>query len=302
MKKAFTLVELLVVIGIIAVLMAILVASLSGSTDSANATKCLANMRSLAIGCQAVALSTEHYPSAGSHQQLGEVTFSAGSAQQQASQHRGWIAWNTVAASGAYISPYANDRDAREMCLTNGTLWTAVNQNRSAYVCPMHRKAADKKLKGALPEGPAWSYVMNAYFDWDAKGRPYWNDHRGRWAKDFKRADRILLFAELPFLAISGVQNPTFSQGPALDNDPVLQYDGNGGSGKEIIGFNHRLGKRETYAHVCFADGHTAKFLLPKNPSQSNLRDLTKWLCNPKDSSGKYFDVTFANDTYQKVQ
>ena len=51
-KRAFTLVELLVVVGIIAILIAILMPALKRARDQANRIACQNNVRQLLIGCQ----------------------------------------------------------------------------------------------------------------------------------------------------------------------------------------------------------------------------------------------------------
>ena len=51
-RRAFTLVELLVVIGIIAVLVAILMPALTRARDQANRIQCMNNVRQLLVGCQ----------------------------------------------------------------------------------------------------------------------------------------------------------------------------------------------------------------------------------------------------------
>ena len=66
MKKGFTLVELLVVIGILGILSAVLIGSFAGGTESARAVKCLTNMRNLATACQTYGMSYGFYPLAGS--------------------------------------------------------------------------------------------------------------------------------------------------------------------------------------------------------------------------------------------
>ena len=66
MKKAFTLIELIVVVGILVVLVGTLVAALSGGTDAARAARCLTNLKNLATACNSYAMAHQVYPLAGS--------------------------------------------------------------------------------------------------------------------------------------------------------------------------------------------------------------------------------------------
>ena len=284
MKKAFTLIELIIVIGIIAILSATLIVSLSGSSDSAKAAKCLANMHALAMGVQGRAV-------AGSNALLaGSITKYTSARMDNTTTLHGWIGWNGT----SYISPYSEDDDAREKTLKNGSIWSYVSGNKDVYFCPLHRKAAEDASVG-LKYGPLWSYAMNAKFGWMNQTDPYSYKYCGRDFVSLADKNKILLFAELPFTKNAIVSKPDFNSGASKANDPILQYSGNGGD--ELIGFNHKLGKREMYGHVCFADGHTEKFQLPRNATEQNIKELTKWLCDPSSSN----DIVLENGKYQQL-
>lgn len=296
MKKGFTLIELLVVIGILGILMAVTAAVMSGGTQSALNVKCETNMRNLAAACQTYAMSTGFYPLAGSVEKMYiDTSRGVRNIQHLYTERPGWLSWysngsykdNTtshIANMGWWTSAYEQDNDTREYCYTNGALWKYVSSNREIFRCPLHVN----KFKN---EPPAWSYVMNSYFGWDnsqgerAKDSAYLGQEYGR----LKRADRRLLFAEIPFMGYERDANTTQSAGK--ENDCTLQYrDSDGG---EVIGFNHKSGKRDKFALVAFADAHTERIQWPRQGlQQNNLRDLTKWLCEGKDVTfdGKRFE------------
>ena len=298
MKKAFTLVELLVVIGIIGILAGVLVGTFAGGTESARAARCMSNLRNLAAGCQGAAMAHHRYPPAGS---IEYFTMTTRNDRDVAIYHHfpGWISWNSQnaysgdptssrASASWNISTYEQDYEARMFSITNGVIWKYVSANHETYLCPSHVK----KLKRLNPN---WSYVMNAYFEWTANpgndvfDSTNWGQEYGRLA----RADRMLLFAEMPFADI-GVEHKE-ETGPGEACDCVLQYPGaRGSSANETIGFNHKTG-RIVCANVCFADGHVEKLTYPQaGLSEGDLQNLTQWLCEGTD-------VSFDGKRYQKL-
>ena len=302
--KAFSLVELLVVIGIIAVLAGVLLATFGGGTESARAAQCLANMKNLANACQTYGMNTGRYPNAGSVELL-EMDDSEGRNRVKAkyTERQGWISWdseNTYPSGshsqngviGLYGNKGGNDTKSA-YALTNGCLWKYVSGNRETYVCPKHAlKMREYRVN--------WSYLMNANFGWDTSNGSRSYSPNGGGHKTYgrlNRADRMLLFSEVPFMGYSSWQPE--GTGGSTETDAILQFSTSGlekgdegasqPAGSETIGANHMVGKN-LFAHVAFADGHCEKLRIPytgsvKSPKveDGNLKELTTWLCAGKD-------------------
>ena len=316
MKKAFSLVELIVVIGIIGILAGVLLSSFSGGSESARAAKCLNNMRNLAQGALSYAARSaeRRFPVAGSCSVIAKST--SGLVYKE---RVGWISW--LSENDEYgtrhgknkpksfislsnVGAYCDDDRKAEFAITNGVMWQAVNCNRDIYVCPHHQIAAQKK--GAKVR---WSYVMNAYFGYDfsdgskAVGTEGYGHHP---SESGVRAERRLMFAELPIYGsgtsfdeggkASGASYPSAA---STDTDCVLQYKAydfnkNWKGKAESIAFNHKSAKRYC-AHVAFADGHTEKLVKPGKGSGVSEEQLTALLCAGKDISFDGSSYTWVN-------
>lgn len=314
-RSGFTLLELLVVIGIIGILSGVMLATFGGASESARAVKCMTNMRNLAVAAYNYASGESNdgkFPAAGSYEYRK---------LRYIEERKGWISWLNMAASNPYKqkdgrntkshvksswTPYAtyqqgskSDMDKSSFALTNGVLWQYAGRTAETYVCPIHVNLCHKKKLV-----PVWSYVMNSYFGYDNKNGGTVSDQDrplssltsvGGKKKVRLGGDKILLFAELPFVELKEIDQNDELQGSSPRFDCTLQYDRAGwSSGAESIGFNHKNGKNYV-AHVAFADGHVTKLALPKNANAGTIRDLTTWLCQGDD-------VSFDGKTYTRVQ
>lgn len=294
-RRGFTLVELLVVIGIIGVLAGVLIGTVGGATESARSAKCLANMRNLAVACQSYGMKVGIYPLAAS-METSRLDESDGirNVREIFSERPGWISWasegaymgkptNSKANTGWFVSSYTTDEDVAAHCLTNGVLWKYVSGNRDVYLCPAHVKKA-KELNFRAPH---WSYMMNGYFGGDVgmTGDTLELSSNCVGYGSLPRSDRYLLFSELPFY--EGIDES------AIASDPTMQYKGMDGQQgtPDAIHFNHKSGKNRC-AHVAYADGHVDKLLMPKG--ETDARELAQWLCEGKD-------VGFNGSDYEKL-
>ena len=309
-KSGFSLIELIVVIGIIGVLAGVMLSLFGGASDSAKAAKCMTNMRNLAAATSNYAMIMEDgsRPAAGSY-----AYYHHGG--RQVHQRKGWISWyyasnpfpsksNVSNPDTVYLASEIGSKQDEErhyFALTNGAIWAQCGRNAESYVCPLHVDACRKsgeKIK------PYWSYVMNSRFGFSERNgaqldsRQYLNNIKSYKNGTALSADRVLLFAEVPFVslpkAVASAQNAVQLKGESSQFDCVLNYDSEDWSGiKESIGFNHKGGKRY-FAHVAFADGHVTKLMLPKDMSDSQVRSLTMWLCQGDE-------IAFDGKAYTRV-
>lgn len=293
-KSAFTLIEMLVVIGIIGILAGVLLSTFGGATESAKASQCEANLRNLATAATTYAMqeSNGHFPAAGSFVYLHIDTRKRKFKKDDLQHMRfGWISGTEKPGDkqvGGIIPFNSKSDETLRYAITNGAngkIWQIVSGARKTYQCPVHAETCrevNKKL-------PGWSYVMNREFGWNDpsyKTRPnsffgltlsglslYSKAKKKYYPRD---PSRVLLFAEMQGTDISdkihGVQIQAEPTASGTRADGVLDYE------TEAIGFNHKL-KRGRYAgHVAFADGHVEKITNPVGGGLSTLK-LTEALC-----------------------
>ena len=306
-KSAFTMIEMLVVIGIIGILASVLLATFGGASDSARASQCEANMRNLATACITYAMqeANGYFPAAGSFVYLHPNTKNF---KKKDWEHKriGWIS-GSEKNDAMSVSPVPFNSESEETlryAITNGAngkIWKIVEGSRTTYQCPVHAEAF-RKAFGRLP---GWSYVMNREFGYDKSDSNSKNTtqkffgltmsgislYNSSLKKNTPRdPSRVLMFAEMQGANIddkvNGVKITADLSAGGTQADGVLDYD------TESIGFNHKIGRGRYTAHVAFADGHVERL---HNPVNNQTKELTKALC-------RGHELRFNGKTYEDLQ
>ena len=203
LRKAFTLVEMLVVIAILAILISALFPKLLQIQENGWATRCKANLKNL----YQATLNFENdknqdIPYAGSY----EVRDVAGRYWERP----GWVRWtgsgtwpNTSPQAGSMTQPQWYGANAM-ISITNGTLWEYTGNQASTYLCP----TCGKKYRGY---SPCRSYVMNEFF--------YSTDNSSWWPRNLqtnmgnREPSRLPLFCDGCFTNSGGQVDNTKNDG-----------------------------------------------------------------------------------------
>ena len=277
-KAGFTLLELLVVLGIIGILAAVTISQFGGATASAKATTCKTNLRNLAIAVQNAALENQdgNLPAAGSYKYFwfedGKTVYPT---------RKGWISWNVqrennrTKGGGSQIPFSSGDKEGLRHAITNGAIWRAIGGSVKSYQCPVHAAACYKANK----RYPGWSYLMNQDMGFDSNyGSGPLPSATWRTLENITNADRMLLFCEIQGVDVKEHGLKANVDGGGTEGDAVLQYSKN-----EVLGFNHQITGKRWVAHVAYVDGHVGQLMYPRRGL--SLTEITKAICQGHELS-----------------
>lgn len=306
-KRAFTLIEMLVVVAIISVVATASVSSIKSAQRQARSAKCQANMHALYNAAAAYHADKGHWPAAGAY----ELYDSRG---DYFLHYRGWVNWvlsgSKRARPGDNDNPYKdgkNNRDGHKessqaaklvyvgtgaansdapgnkipdsrvyRSIDEGAIFRYADKNFAAYCCD--------EFKSKFGKGSMRSYAMNQVFGC-RRHRLY---PPPKELPDGADADRLAMFVELDSVGKSSASSKAGTSGDEKEptnifsDDSVWDWDGKSGSGSdgnsgENIGVLHKKSGK-IYGHVVFADGHLESLVLPadKTQQQKQRRSLGK--------------------------
>jgi prepilin-type processing-associated H-X9-DG protein/prepilin-type N-terminal cleavage/methylation domain-containing protein len=264
-RHAFTLVELLVVVGIVSVLVALLMPALAEAREAANRAKCLATLRGMAQAAHMHATEHGGYMPAAGYQgprALGVLATSAGLLDSSRRKYSYWYdhgneVWRPLPLPAA-LGPYMGLKGAAGVATDaqgyNGPLSTQAFYR--PFACPSQPYEEIRHSQTLRDEGGTYGSVvwMGYVFNGGVLARlvaPWGETPAGNVAR-VRRPTQVFLFAD-------GVSNSAwgFTLFPPVSADETLAYHGVGSS--PHFDYHRHRGR----LNVVFVDGHAETLLMP---------------------------------------
>jgi prepilin-type processing-associated H-X9-DG protein len=252
-RTAFTMVEMLVDVAIMALIAMALIPAIRTALDQGDSARCQAHLKHLHQACLNYLAEEKSFPRAGSFE-----TDYIDNGKKYFRQYKGWVTW--VRNDGKDLNPWAEDnteshadeyihtgwRGAQAgQAIRQGTLFKYTGENLSTYMCP----ALARRQRGVARDGYR-GYALNYFLG--ARRKRYsdltFNDLRS------KNGSNMGLFVEIdePNPKISKAKgeagDSTSTLNPIAD-DSAWDWD------LEHFGAWHRKSGK-MHGHVVFVDGH----------------------------------------------